>query len=336
MDYSINGEKIKYFRDKIKYFIIPSEGNNYRCKFLESNLLLYFVVLILALKLITFVGYIKLPQNIFFADITKSALENFANQTRQSAGLAPLTENQKLNQAAQLKAENMLQNNYFAHTSPTGLTPWYWFLQAGYNYKYAGENLAIGFFNSQEVYQAWLNSPSHKENILNPNYKEVGTAVLSGFGSNNTIIVVQEFGSQQAVRALAKPVAVNNKKQTVTPAKEAPVAQSNPPAVTGEKVLSQSTEAQNIIGVSTNGSANPYNRVMNYILYNYAGLLQNIVYAISLIVIGTLSALIFFSNNIEFKQHLVFRSFLIMVLLSIATLLSKELISLVIPHQIII
>ena len=93
---------------------------------------------------------INIPQNIFFADITKSALENFVNQTRQSVGLQPLTENTALDQAAQIKAENMVQDNYFEHTSPSGITPWAWFVQAGYNYKYAGENLAIGFFDSKK------------------------------------------------------------------------------------------------------------------------------------------------------------------------------------------
>ena len=124
---------------------MPSESNNYKSRFLQSNILLYCVVLLLALKIVTILVSINFPQNIFFADITKSALENFVNQTRQSAGLQPLSENEKLDQAAQLKAENMVQDQYFNHTSPSGVTPWFWFLQAGYNYKYAGENLAIGF-----------------------------------------------------------------------------------------------------------------------------------------------------------------------------------------------
>lgn len=300
---------------------------------IQSNILLYCVVVLLSLRIMTAFISLNLPQNIFFADITKTALESFANQTRQSLGLSPLAENAKLNQAAQLKAQNMVLNNYFAHTSPTGITPWHWFLQAGYNYKYAGENLAIGFLDSEEVYNAWINSPSHKANILNPNYKEVGTAVLSGFGQNNTIIVVQEFGSQQAPKTTqTKPAAAPPKQNPVA---EKPVTAAAP-ASAEEKVLSQSAEASSAIEPVKTGSASAYYKIVNSILYNYDGLLQNITYGVSLIVIGTLLILIFFSANFDFKKEFVFRAVLIVVLLSAATLLNKDFIVAVIPHQIII
>jgi hypothetical protein len=309
---------------KIKDFIVPSEKNGFKSKFLESNILLYCVILLLVLKIGATLISINFPQNIFFADITKSALENFVNQTRQSEGLAPLAENQKLNQAAQLKAENMVQNQYFNHTSPSGITPWHWFSQAGYNYKYAGENLAIGFFDSKEVFEAWLNSPSHKANITNPNYKEVGTAVVSGFGQNNTIIVVQEFGSQlPAKQVVSKPKPVTS---TTQPATSSQITSTNPQTTvsTDEKVLSQETESETP------------SKVLNSVLYNYDNLLQNVVYGFSLIVIGILLALIFFNLNVSLKKQLVYRAVLIVVLLSVATLINREVIVSLIPHQVII
>jgi len=307
-------------------------------KVIQNNILLYFVVLLLVLKIITVGVSINFPQNIFFADITKTALENFANETRQSLGLQPLTENSKLDEAAQLKAENMVQDNYFAHTSPQGLSPWYWFLQAGYNYKYAGENLAIGFFDSQEVYQAWLNSPEHKANILNPNYKEFGTAVVNGFGQNNTIVVVQEFGSQLPL----KTTAVNN--NTKGPASGYPAAQpvvkpTQPAAATTapEKVLSQSTETKNTVEpAKTNSANNLYSKILNSVLYNYDTVLQDIIYGVSLAVIGILLALILFNFKIDFKKEFVFRSVVIIALLSLATLINRDIIILIIPHKIII
>src|SRR6185436_7850636 len=106
-----------------------------------------------------------------------------------------------LNKAAMAKAQDMVKNGYFAHESPQGISPWYWFKQAGYVYKYAGENLAVGFVDSKTVYDAWFNSPSHKANLLNKNYTQVGTAIVSGF-DGNSIVVVQEFG-----RPLATTVA---------------------------------------------------------------------------------------------------------------------------------
>jgi uncharacterized protein YkwD len=335
MDYSAKESIIEYFFDRIKYFVVPSESNNFRSKFLESDILLYCVIFLLFLKIITVSAPINFPKNIFFADITEIALENFANQTRQSLGLQPLVENPKLVKAAELKAANMVQNNYFAHTSPTGITPWHWFMQAGYNYKFAGENLAVGFFDSEEVYNAWLNSPSHKANILNPNYKEVGTAVVGGFGQSKTIIVVQDFGGPQASEALAtnskpKPVAApENKKPASNPIESVPTANN-------EQVLSQSIASQNVLGPVKSGSSGIYPKVINSVLYDYNGLLQDVIYGVSLVVIVILIAMIFISVSFNFRRELVFRSVIVVVLLSVATLLNRELIISVIPHQIVI
>lgn len=303
-------------------------------KFLKSNILMHCVVLLLVLKIFSVAVSVNFPANIFFADITKIALENFANQARQAVGLAPLSENQKLNQAAQLKAENMIKNQYFAHTSPQGLTPWHWFLQAGYNYKYAGENLAIGFFDSKEVFNAWLNSPSHKANILSPNYKEVGTAVLEGFGANNAIVVVQEFGSQQPL----KPVTAKTQKnvQPQTPVKSE-ASQAKPVEISTEQVLSQETESQNVFEPQEKpGVNNLFSRVVNSVLYNYEAILQKIIYGVSAVVIGALLCLIFFSTDFKFEKKLVFRALTIMILLSLSLLADRGLVMLITPHQITI
>jgi len=88
---------------------------------------------------------IGFPQNEFYADLTKSSLVDLTNRNRATFNLPPLKESPQLDAAAYLKALDMEKNGYFAHTSPTGITPWYWFDQVGYNYRYAGENLAIGF-----------------------------------------------------------------------------------------------------------------------------------------------------------------------------------------------
>lgn len=126
-------------------------------------------------------------------------------------GLPPLSENPVLDRAAALKAADMMQKNYFAHTSPDGTDPWHWFKVSGYNYRFAGENLAIGYVDSQEVNQAWLDSPTHRANILNRNYKEIGIAVLQGsFQGAKTTVVVQEFGTKQPAlfgKVFASPAA---------------------------------------------------------------------------------------------------------------------------------
>lgn len=270
-------------------------------KFLQSRFLLYCAICLLLLKVFTIAIYINFPSNIFFADITKSALVSFINQARQSSGLQPLVESQKLDQAAQLKAEDMVQKQYFSHTSPQGVSPWYWLKTIGYNYKYAGENLAVGFFDSKEVYNAWVNSPSHKANLLNSNYKEVGTAVLDGFGSNNTVVVVQFFASQQPVKAPSSPVGQQN------------------------AVLSQSIEPPVI-----------EEQLGNFTLYNYGFVLQDIIFGFLLLVTGALVFAVLFDSAVINKKQFVFRALLIVVLLSFGALLNKDAIILSIPHQIII
>lgn len=340
MDYLIKEDVVEHFFRIVKGLIIPSKENNYKSRFLQSNTLLYCVIFVLILKITTTLIFINIPPNTFFADITKAALENFVNQTRQSLGLRSLTENEKLNLAAQAKAEHMVQYQYFSHTSPNGVSPWFWFVQAGYNYKYAGENLAIGFFDSQEVYQAWLDSPSHRENIVNPNYTEVGTAVVKGFGQGNTIIVVQEFGSPK----IAKPVATKPQPQPqVQPQPQPqpqPQVQPEPIAEnivldTGEQVLSQMTESQGAIELPNNTAKNNLkSRITNFILYDYDKFLQEIIYGISLLVIGILFAIISSNFNFNFKKQLIIRAGLILLLLITASLVDKDIAILLVPHQI--
>jgi len=352
MDYSTQEDTIELFFNKAKEAILPSENNEYKSKFLQSNLLLYCVISLLILKITTTFFVINFPQNLFFADITKSTLVDFINQAREAKGIKPLLENNKLNQAAQMKAQNMVQNNYFDHTSPSGVTPWFWFIQAGYKYKYAGENLAIGFYESEEVYNAWLNSASHKANILNPNYTEVGTAVLDGFGANNSVIVVQEFGSQLPIKTATvknsnqKPIKPNTNLATPPDTSNISDVVSNTTITkpidsatinNSEQVLAQSTQSQILIQTPKDNSLNNLNaKLVNSFLYNYDKWLQNIIYGVSLVVIGILLILIFFNFDIKFKKHLIFRAAIIIILLSISTLINKEIIISLIPHQIFI
>jgi hypothetical protein len=95
-----------------------------------------------------------------------------------------------------MKANDMAEKGYFAHTSPEGKTPWYWFKQAGYDYSYAGENLAVNFFESKDVAEAWMNSPTHRANIVKKDYTEIGIAVATGmYEGRQSVFVAQLFGT---------------------------------------------------------------------------------------------------------------------------------------------
>ena len=318
MNYTLKKEEFfKKTALQIKFLFIPFKANNFRPKFLQSRILLYFVVFLFVLKLFTSVISFNFSKNIFFADITKTTLINSINQNRGAKGLQLLAENEKLNQAAMLKAHDMAKNNYFAHQSPQGITPWYWFLQSGYNYKYAGENLAIGFLNSEEVFNAWYNSPSHKKNMLNPNYKEFGMAVLDGnFGGSKTTVIVQLFASPLVLAKQTQP----KKKQlakTQTQVRAPETAEqissiNDRPA----EVLSQSSEYPVLKVAGKENSNTLYLRFLNFTYYRYDKILKTTTYGLSILVGVALLLNIIIYFNIQ-HTDLIVKSFLIIVLLII-------------------
>ena len=147
---------------------------------------LRFVFLLVA---ITILSSFSLNPKAF----AESELLKLINEDREVNGLPKLSFHPVLNLAAYAKANDMLSENYFAHTSPAGETPWHWFEAVGYRYTFAGENLAKGFDDPVDLEKSWMASTSHRANILSPNYSEVGLAVVSHQGQN---LVVQLFGSQ--------------------------------------------------------------------------------------------------------------------------------------------
>lgn len=142
------------------------------------------------------------------AAVVSARLVDLTNTDRSGNGLGTLTVNPVLTAAAQAKANDMAAKSYFAHTSPDGKSSWFWFKQAGYSFSYAGENLAVDFTDSDDVNQAWLNSPTHRANIMNGHFTQIGIATAEGtFEGHPTVFVVQMFGTpagaagQQAVSA---------------------------------------------------------------------------------------------------------------------------------------
>lgn len=124
-------------------------------------------------------------------------LIDLTNQYRQEQNLGTLAVNARLTQAAVNKARDILANQYFEHTSPEGKKFSDWIKEVNYQYFYIGENLAIDFNNVDEAFTAWLDSSGHRDNIVKPQYREIGLAVLSGqFKGRRTTIIVQLFGNR--------------------------------------------------------------------------------------------------------------------------------------------
>ncbi len=130
------------------------------------------------------------------AAVITAIIEDLTNTDRRANSVGELTVSPTLTAIAQAKANDMAQNGYFAHTSPEGKSPWYWFKQGGYVFNFAGENLAVDFSDSADVERAWMNSPTHRANILNNKFTEIGVATAVGtLDGRQTTFVVQEFGT---------------------------------------------------------------------------------------------------------------------------------------------
>lgn len=175
---------------------IPHWRNNYQPHLLRGRALVLFAVLLLSVKMFTLSALAFAPAGEDFSSaVTSENILSLTNLSRKAFGFSELTENIKLAEAAQAKANDMQAKAYFAHTSPDGLSPWNFIQNAGYNYLIAGENLAINFYSADNMEEAWMNSPGHKANILNKNFEETGVGVSRGeYGNRQAIFVVQMFG----------------------------------------------------------------------------------------------------------------------------------------------
>jgi uncharacterized protein YkwD len=121
------------------------------------------------------------------------------NSARAQSGLAPLSLNGELEQAAMAKAQDMANNHYWDHFRPTDKkAPWDFIHESGYQYTVAGENLARGFTTPTGITNAWMESPTHRANVLSPKYTEVGFASIRAAGTDGqtVLLTVQMFGSR--------------------------------------------------------------------------------------------------------------------------------------------
>lgn len=186
----------------------------------------------------------------YATEMSASSLLSSTNVQRAANGLSSFTLNSKLNSAAQAKANDMMVDDYWAHTAPDGKTPWYWITQAGYSYQSAGENLAYGFATSADTVTGWMNSPSHRANILNGSFREVGFGIVNApnyQSSGPQTIVVAMYAQPYAAAPAPAPTPVPapvptaaTKPKTTTPAPtpaptttEQPASEPEPTPVEG-------------------------------------------------------------------------------------------------------
>src|SRR6185369_17183845 len=181
----------------LKKYFVPHRENEYKPHLLRHEAMMFFLTLVILVE-VGFLAqiFIVFDKTNFLASVLPGVLTNLTNEERSQNDAAPLTVNPLLSKAAEMKAQDMAARGYFAHTSPDGKTPWYWLDQVGYYYSSAGENLAVNFFESSDVATAWMNSPTHRANIVKKEYKEIGIGVATGmYKGQSTVFVAQFFGT---------------------------------------------------------------------------------------------------------------------------------------------
>lgn len=155
------------------------------------------------LNIATFVlfGLTLFPANVFASEITTENIAYLINKERVYFGLSPLKISSELSAAANLKSSHMIELNYFDHYA-YGLAPWDFMKYSGYDYRFAGENLAMDFETAEGMVNAWMNSDTHRKNILNEKYNEMGIGVVKGVYSEDgedreSYIVTNMFGRRK-------------------------------------------------------------------------------------------------------------------------------------------
>ena len=183
-------QRIRRSRQRTALAFVPKPENQFR-PFLIRRLGL---VMVIAIAFGIQIGYNFSHTGSVLGQvvtISPNSLLDSTNQQRAEAELPALVLNDQLSQAAMFKANDIIQNQYWDHTSPTGVTPWYWINKSGYAYQEAGENLAKNFTTASATVAGWMSSDGHRANILKPDYTDVGFAITTGEldGKPTTIIV---------------------------------------------------------------------------------------------------------------------------------------------------
>lgn len=248
--------------EKLIHLLLPRQSNNHKAKILHpSSLIVVTLLLIVFQGIISYVSKVNPDILGYASSIGIQEVVNLTNQKRSEEGLSSLSLNQELSAAAYTKGRDMIDKDYWAHVAPDGTQPWKFFNDFGYKYRYAGENLARDFSNAQSAVDAWMNSPTHRDNILNSKYKEIGIGIVEGdLAGSDTTVIVQFFGATYAdrpqqpladkavqtevkINPTQKPVVVNVE-PTITPS---PLPTIEPQDIRNDVVIGSTDPTQQVL-----------------------------------------------------------------------------------------
>lgn len=220
-----------FLLETLAHLFHPRFSNNHRPRVLhpEGFAVLAFLVIVSGVVIHQLPYFSRFTGAVlgYSSEISASTVIEKTNQQRAAIGLPALQFNSKLSEAAAAKANDMFQDQYWAHFSPSGKAPWDFMKAVGYRYTVAGENLARDFMHSDDMMRAWMNSPTHRDNIINPKYQDIGIAVVNGkLNGVETTLVVQMFGTlgntttvaaigDSAQQVVESPAEVNSEKERI-------------------------------------------------------------------------------------------------------------------------
>jgi Cysteine-rich secretory protein family len=185
---------------KLKHLFVPTRENDYTPHLLQkAAMLLMCGLILLSFVAVNIQTITWLSSDWLVSTVLPAVVVDKTNDERATLAETPLKRNALLDEAARLKAEDMAAGSYFSHYSPSGVSPWHWFDVVDYQYAHAGENLAVHFTDSAAVVDAWMDSPTHRANIVNGVYTEIGVGTAKGeYQGFDTVFVVQLFGTPAA------------------------------------------------------------------------------------------------------------------------------------------
>lgn len=185
----------------------------------------------------------------YSTNVSVGGLLESTNTQRTQNSASELQLNSALNAAAQAKANDMVARNYWSHITPDGQQPWVFMDNSGYKYQKAGENLAYGFATSSDTVTGWMNSQTHKDNLLDSAFSEVGFGFANSANFNNSgeeTVIVAMYGKPLVLASNSEPA------QSTSPA---PANTSSPPAQ--EPELPPEPDAALPVNTDNNDAAEP-------------------------------------------------------------------------------
>ncbi|MFA5129651.1 MAG: CAP domain-containing protein [Patescibacteria group bacterium] len=202
----------------LKQHFIPHEGNNFHPHFLHFKRAVFYSAFFIAIKAFLVIVAVGLPIQAYLAPDVLAGQTNkimaLTNNVRKGKGLPVLREASVLDTTAYQKAADMAENGYFSHTGPNGHTLSYFLKNAGYKYSTAGENLAMGFSDAESVMSAWMKSPTHYANLIDPDFQEFGVGIEEGlYDGTDTVFVAQHFGRPLVSAPVAPSVEIASANQ---------------------------------------------------------------------------------------------------------------------------